>query len=206
MSVHSTSRQGTQPHILATQVSNEPWPYPRLPSLVRGWLQHQRLLFAFLSNPQQHTLTCACRRRLGCGNFCPVPVAPTGGKQAVAGSRHRPCPPALHPAGRHSGWGSCSPNPRLNPPRPAAPHLRSRAHAGVTLNELFPNWLLVIILSLMLAVLSVRTLLSGLRLHASEVRGKEGNNEEVGPWPLFGGLHPAPSSNVHSGQASRAWC
>ena len=40
ISVHSTSAHETQPHFLAMQVSNEPWPYPKLPSLVRGWLQH----------------------------------------------------------------------------------------------------------------------------------------------------------------------
>lgn len=49
---------------------------------------------------------------------------------------------------------------------------------GVTLNQIFPDWLLVILLSIMLVLLSVRTLQSGIRLHRKEVASRNEDEEE----------------------------
>ena len=55
--------------------------------------------------------------------------------------------------------------------------LRVRS-AGVTLNQVFPDWLLVILLSIMLVLLSIRTLQSGIRLHRKEVASRKEGEED----------------------------
>lgn len=53
----------------------------------------------------------------------------------------------------------------------------------MTFNQVFPNWLLVVILTFLLVLLSIKTLRSGLRLYAAERRGAEENEEA---FPLTG--------------------
>lgn len=43
------------------------------------------------------------------------------------------------------------------------------------MNEVFPDWLLVIILTILLVLISLRTMRSGLRLRAAELRSEEEN-------------------------------
>lgn len=53
------------------------------------------------------------------------------------------------------------------------------------MNVAFPDWLLVIILTVLLVLLSLRTLRSGLRLRAAELRNEDSEDEVRGYSPLM---------------------
>lgn len=68
--------------------------------------------------------------------------------------------------------------------------------AGVTFNQVFPDWVLVILLSILLVLLSARTLQSGMRLHRKEVASQK---EQAQVHCL---LHKGTKQDIVSAQAA----